>query len=263
MTDNNISLLVTNDDGVSELLGATVRIMRRVAKTVTIVVPTGNRTGCSAAITLNQLIEIRSAGTVEGNEIWTVTGLPNDGVRYAMRELCPDADAIISGINDGWNLGYSVINSGTVGAAMEGIRFGKSGLALSAPFGFKVASAGNQWLERVERLVAQLLHLDALQAAGPVVLNVNLPQVFADGLSHARVLDVSKVEYEEWYEFKSTKRNGHKSVVLRGERMKPDDAVEDLQALHSGVPVINVINTPWTMNSTQVRRAIEVSTSTT
>src|SRR4051812_39145200 len=89
------SILVTNDDGPGELLELTVKIAQRLFECVTVVVPAGNRTGCSAGITLNAPIEIRSTGDAAGISRWTVSGLPNDGVRYGLRELCPRAIVVL------------------------------------------------------------------------------------------------------------------------------------------------------------------------
>jgi 5'/3'-nucleotidase len=167
MSNKVKSILITNDDGISDLLIPTARILAEIAERITIIVPTQNRTGCSAGISHNQRLEIQKGGYIDKNEYWTVSGLPNDGVRYAMRELCPETEVVVSGINDGWNLGFNVINSGTIGAAMEGIRFGCNGLAVSAPFGFRATNADEAWISSVKKLLEQILMIDELKKCGP------------------------------------------------------------------------------------------------
>lgn len=251
MMSNKVkSILITNDDGVSDLLVPTARILAKVAERITMIVPTRNRSGCSASISHNQEIDVRKAGRIDEHEYWTVSGLPNDGVRYAMRELCPEAEMVVSGINDGWNLGFNVINSGTIGAAMEGIRFGCNGFAISAPFGFRAANADESWMLSVKKLLTQLLVVDELKKCGPAVINVNLPEAFVS--RRPIILNLSRAGCRA----KEREDNGS---VLRGEGIRRDTEVEELEALNRGSAVINVISTPWTVDAQSIQVALERS----
>jgi 5'-nucleotidase len=61
----------------------------------------------------------------------SVEGTPCDCVRLALLHLAEDTDWVLSGINDGGNLGVDVFMSGTVGAAREAAILGKRAVAIS------------------------------------------------------------------------------------------------------------------------------------
>jgi 5'-nucleotidase len=246
------SVLVTNDDGDTPWLRLTTDILLKLAGRVTTVIPQGDRTGCSAAISLNSPIEVRaSEGPNHRGETWVTSGFPADGVRYAMRQICPHAELIVSGINNGWNLGFSTINSGTVGAAMEAARFGRSGLAISVAFATGYPSS--EWQQCAEHAIGLLLRIKELRSCGPVVLNISLPVVFRGGRPQFRILPLSRVFYEEWYESDNLTTE---VVILRGQRMIPDPFVPDLEELESGMIVINIIETAWASNLECLRAAL-------
>ena len=68
----------------------------------------------------------------DADEAWAIFGTPVDSCRIGAMNLAPDADAVISGINLGYNVGMSVYVSGTVGAAREATFLHKPGIAVSA-----------------------------------------------------------------------------------------------------------------------------------
>lgn len=242
--------LVTNDDGDTGLLRNTIEIVRLLVDRVVAVTPNGNRTGCGAAITLNAPVKIERARQDAGVEVYCVSTYPADGVRYALRELCPSTELIVSGINNGSNLGFSVVNSGTVGAAMEGARFGVSGICLSAPFDMREYS--KEWLLQVADVLRALMSLEVLREYGPAVVNVNLPSSFCKPL-RMEMLPLSRVSYEEWYEPHGNESN---LFVLRGHRMVEDPDVPDLRLLSEGVVVLNLLNSFWTREPHRILSAL-------
>ncbi len=62
---------------------------------------------------------------------WAIDGTPVDCVKLAVETLCPEVEAVLSGINHGYNAGSDVLYSGTVGAATEGALRGKPAMAVS------------------------------------------------------------------------------------------------------------------------------------
>ena len=166
----SMHFLVSNDDGISSQ-GIQV-LSEFVAKlgVVTVVAPDQNRSGASNSLTLEAPIRINELekGTFQ------VSGTPTDCVHIALTGLLSkDPDMVISGINDGANLGDDVIYSGTVAAAMEGRFLGLPAVAVSLllddnPRHFDTAG------EAVVRLIRQLLK-DPLPA--DTILNVNVPNL--------------------------------------------------------------------------------------
>jgi 5'-nucleotidase len=162
--------LISNDDGISsegiQVLSEAVRALGAV----TIVAPDQNRSGASNSLTLDSPIRIKELEP----GVYRVSGTPTDCVHIALTGLLDrDPDMVISGINDGPNLGDDVIYSGTVAAAMEGRFLGLPAVAVSLVYEdgqAHYATAG----EAVVRLVRQLLK-DPLPA--DTILNVNVPNL--------------------------------------------------------------------------------------
>ncbi len=122
-------LLLTNDDGISSpFLAALVDACRHRGHRVTVCAPSGPQSTSSHRYTTREAIAVHPMG----DNRYAVDGTPVDCVRIALRRICPGADAVLSGVNLGWNTGLPVYASGTVGAAREAVLTGVRGIALSA-----------------------------------------------------------------------------------------------------------------------------------
>ena len=165
-----MEILISNDDGIEAPGIRVLADSMRGLGTVMIVAPDKNRSGASNSLTLDAPIRIKALG----DGIFRVAGTPTDCVHVALTGLLDeDPDIVVSGINDGSNLGDDVIYSGTVAAAMEGRFLGYPAVALSLVFDENTQqrffdTAG----EAAIRLVKQLQQ-DPLPA--DTILNVNIP----------------------------------------------------------------------------------------
>ncbi|AGF48269.1 5'-nucleotidase [Candidatus Kinetoplastibacterium oncopeltii TCC290E] len=121
-------ILVSNDDGYSSTgLRAMVDVLANIAD-ITVVVPESNCSGSSNSITLSRPLSVN----FDSNNYMIVNGTPTDCVHLAMTGLLDSLpDLVISGINNGANLGSDVLYSGTVGAAREAYMFGIPSIAVS------------------------------------------------------------------------------------------------------------------------------------
>ena len=110
-------ILLSNDDGYfAPGLQTIADHISRIADIV-VVAPERNRSGASNSLTLDRPLSVRQAA----NGFYYVNGTPTDCVHLAVTGLLEDLpDMVISGINDGANMGDDTIYSGTVAAAMEG-----------------------------------------------------------------------------------------------------------------------------------------------
>jgi len=110
-------ILISNDDGfLAEGIQTLAEHLREIAK-VTIVAPDLNRSGASSSLTLDLPLSVKE---VEPDYFY-VNGTPTDCVHIALTGLLPELpDFVISGINDGANMGDDTVYSGTVAAAKEG-----------------------------------------------------------------------------------------------------------------------------------------------
>jgi 5'-nucleotidase len=188
VSDRRPLILLTNDDGVH---AAGLRALRQAAETVgdvVIVAPTREQSAQSHALTLD-----RPLRHIEHEKnVHSVDGTPADCVYLALFEprfLPRQPDVVLSGINNGYNLGTSVFYSGTVAAAREAASRGIPALAFSAPVGPDLQS----WLSTAASLARAFA-----QCAGDVsstpLLNVNFPSRPSKGVLVTRV---GRQVYEE------------------------------------------------------------------
>ena len=121
-------ILVSNDDGyLAPGLAALADAMRPLGD-VTVVAPEQNSSGASNSLTLHRPLTISQAE----NGFTFINGTPSDCVHIALTGLLDQMpDLIVSGINNGQNMGDDTIYSGTVAAAMEGYLFGVPAIAFS------------------------------------------------------------------------------------------------------------------------------------
>jgi 5'-nucleotidase len=164
-------VLCSNDDGIhSPHLEALATRVEAFADVV-VVAPERQRSAASHAITLHKplrLVEVRPRR-------FSLSGTPVDCVYLGILKLCDRRpDVVVSGVNDGYNLGSDVFYSGTVAAAVEGALRGAPGIAISmAPR----AKQPEQALEFAAEVVRAALAEPAPQGT---VLNVNLPGTGSD-----------------------------------------------------------------------------------
>ncbi|MEN9560079.1 MAG: 5/3-nucleotidase SurE, partial [Pseudomonadota bacterium] len=125
-----IEILLSNDDGYFapgiQLLYQALAALPEVR--VTMVAPEHNRSGASNSLTLTQPLLAREIAPGQ----FAVNGTPADCVHLALTGLFPHRpDLVVSGINDGANMGDDTLYSGTVAAAMEGYLMGIPAMAFS------------------------------------------------------------------------------------------------------------------------------------
>ncbi len=163
-------LLISNDDGYhARGIIVLAQKMRELAK-VTVVAPDQNRSGASNSLTLDNPIRIEQPR--EGQ--FKVFGTPTDCVHVALTGLLEkDPDMVVSGINDGANLGDDVIYSGTVAAAMEGRFLGLPAIALSLVYEGEEALFDSA--AEAAMVIVRKLREDPLPA--DTILNINVPNL--------------------------------------------------------------------------------------
>jgi len=164
-------VLCSNDDGIeSPHLAALAGAIEAFAD-VLVVAPERQRSAASHAITLHKPLRL----TEVQPRRYSLSGTPVDCVYLGMLKLCDRPPAVVvSGINDGYNLGSDVFYSGTVAAAVEGALRGAAGIACSlAPRARDLDRAIAFAAEVVRAAVAEPM------PAG-TVLNVNMPETSSD-----------------------------------------------------------------------------------
>jgi 5'-nucleotidase len=159
-------ILISNDDGyLAPGLVALADALATIAD-VTVVAPDSNRSGSSNSLTLDRPLSLHKAA----NGFYFVNGTPSDCVHLALTGMMQDRpDLVVSGINQGQNMGDDTLYSGTVAAATEGYLFGIPAIAFSqVEHSWKHIDAAAQYARQfVERRFETLPR--------PFLLNVNVP----------------------------------------------------------------------------------------
>jgi 5'-nucleotidase len=171
-----MKLLVSNDDGISALgIRTLANHLVESGHEVIVVCPDRERSATGHGLTLLQPIRAEIVNSIFHPAVtaWSCDGTPSDCVKLALWALLDSPpDLVLSGINQGANLGTEILYSGTVSAAMEGLLEGIPSIALS------LTSRTSQDFQPAAR-VAQLLVEKIITQPLPelMMLNVNIPPV--------------------------------------------------------------------------------------
>ncbi|MBO6206863.1 MAG: 5'/3'-nucleotidase SurE [Lachnospiraceae bacterium] len=149
-------ILVTNDDGIG------AEGLRRLAETakrfgeVWVVAPADQCSAMSQCVTIRKSLTVRPEDfPVDGVKAYSVTGTPADCVDAALGYLMKDhrPDWCFSGMNRGYNAGFDIAYSGTVGAAMQALMLGVPAIAFSNQMGDVYEVADRYMAEIAEELL--------------------------------------------------------------------------------------------------------------
>jgi 5'/3'-nucleotidase len=177
-------ILLSNDDGY--FAPGLARLTEAISPLAEIVVVAPERecSGVSNSLTLDRPLSLRQSP----NGFYHVNGTPTDCVHMAVTGILDyRPDMVISGVNDGANMGDDTIYSGTVAAATEGYLLGIPSIAVSlvAEDGGNFATAARIAAD----LVAQYLRRPFDQ---PMLLNVNVPDVPYEELAGIQITRLGK-----------------------------------------------------------------------
>jgi 5'-nucleotidase len=162
-----LRILLSNDDGYQARGLRTLAEHLQPIAEVIVVAPDRNRSGASNSLTLETPLRVER---VDDN-LYYVNGTPTDCVHIAITGLLDrEPDVLISGINNGANLGDDVLYSGTVAAAMEAALLGVNAIAMSlaGPMPHEFGEAARFAAALARRVVES-------PPPAPLLLNVNVP----------------------------------------------------------------------------------------
>ncbi|RZI40565.1 5'/3'-nucleotidase SurE [Herbaspirillum sp. HC18] len=163
-----MKILVSNDDGyLAPGIIALVEALRPIAE-IAVVAPDSNRSGSSNSLTLDRPLSVYRAAS----GFYFVNGTPSDCVHVALTGgLSFKPDLIVSGINQGQNMGDDTLYSGTVAAATEGFLFGIPAIA------FSQVEKGWAHIETAARIAREIVERNFSMLQKPYLLNVNIPNL--------------------------------------------------------------------------------------
>lgn len=125
-------ILIANDDGIySPGIRALARVARRFGD-VRVVAPDVERSSAGHSITHSKPLFYRRTPFIDGVEAYRVDGTPADCVALGAHTW-GKVDVVLSGINQGANVGHGIWHSGTLAAARQAVFLGHRGIAFSTP----------------------------------------------------------------------------------------------------------------------------------
>jgi len=174
-----MDILVSNDDGVlANGLSVLCNSLSTIAN-LKVIAPDRNRSGASNSLTLSRPLRVE----LLNNGFHSVEGTPTDCVHLALTGYFKTKfDMVVSGINQGANLGDDVLYSGTVAAAMEGRFLGLPAIAVSV-----VGREIHHYASAAEITKQLVMKLIKHQLPAQSILNVNVPDLPLNKIKGIRV----------------------------------------------------------------------------
>ena len=125
-------ILITNDDGVTSPGLLALKQALAAVGDVTVFAPDRNWSAAGHSKTMHKPLRISRVKLADGSPAYTTNGAPSDCVGLALLGAIPNLpDLVVSGINQGGNLGHDITYSGTVAGAMEAVVGGIPSIAVS------------------------------------------------------------------------------------------------------------------------------------
>jgi 5'-nucleotidase len=177
-----MNILVTNDDSIEARgIWALVNAVKGLGH-VTVIAPAEDQSGVGASVSFRKSVKVSPAPSrVEGVECYAVNGTPADSVIHGSKRIFnEDVDAVVSGINPGFNTSRHMFISGTFGAAIIASALGIKTCAFSMDSNDDVndASVRNVITAVTEELISA-------QTPQGSLFNVNFPTKTAEGMNGA------------------------------------------------------------------------------
>ena len=235
-----MKILLSNDDGYQAPGIVALYEAIRDLGDVEVVAPEHNNSAKSNALTLHAPLYVNTAA----NGFRYVNGTPADCVHIALTGLLGyRPDLVLSGINNGANMGDDTIYSGTVGAAMEGYLFGIPAIA------FSQTEKGWSNLESAARKARDLLQflVEHHRTDGAHwLLNVNIPNKPYEELKPFKVCRLGRRHAAEKV-ISQTSPRGDVMYWIGGAGLPKDDAEgTDFHASLQGHPTITPLKVDLT-----------------
>ena len=194
------------------------------------------RSATGHKITMHRPLRVKEWSYPNSKTIgWAVDGTPADCVKLGLEALLPGPpDLVISGINQGPNLGTDVLYSGTVSAAIEGTINGLPAIAVS------LASWESHDFSFSGKLVRELIAKLKGELSPHTLLNINLPPGLPRGI---RVTRLGHRRYVNIFD-KRTDPRGRVYFWMAGEPfdVDEDDPDTDVFAVKEGYASITPVH---------------------
>lgn len=245
-----MKILLTNDDGISS---PNIKLLaKRLSENghhVFVFAPHTQKSACSQSLTVHQAFGYTETKDYFGAECAVaVEGTPSDCIKIAVHifEIVPDL--VVSGPNEGSNLGTDILYSGTVAGAMQGLICGFPSLALSQ-CGRNVDP--EYCVEFFCRNIEKIFSLSVKES----MLNINIPHCDPKEIKGVRFTKMGISEYNDAY--MEIEENGRKIYRLTGELLRHEDDAEECDVKLSQRGYITI--TPLMLDRTDYHKLDELN----
>jgi len=237
-----MDILISNDDGIeSPGILALAEGLSTLGKVV-VVAPHRERSTAGHSLTLHKPLRINE---VRSN-YFAITGTPADCVYVATRRIMKKKpDIIVSGINNGANLGNDIYYSGTVAAAREGAYWGVKSFAFSLCIG-NLQKSVLHWQSAVH--FAKNIIPSAVKENYPVsmIINVNVPNLRLEEIKGLKISKQGRRYYSDNIDERIDPR--HKPYYWLGGEYKGFEDIPGSDCVHVDQGYVSV--TPLKIDST-------------
>ena len=238
-----MNILITNDDGI--YADGIIELAKSISKiaNVYVVAPESQRSATGHAITIHSPIMVHKIDMGENIKSYAISGTPADCVKVGIEGLFKgiNIDLVLSGINNGSNLGTDVIYSGTVSAALEGFILNKPSIAIS----YDEVNVKREIYKDASKYVVNLIEniKDKLDLLNDCILNVNIPNTKIKG---SKITKLGQRNYDNAM-VEKINPFGQKYYWIGGKLMELDqDEDSDIACVKDGYISITPINIEMT-----------------
>jgi 5'-nucleotidase len=176
-----LRILLTNDDGITATGIQALHSALQGLGEIVVVAPASAQSAMSHKITFHTPLMMREVQVNPTMRGIAIEGSPADCVKVACRAIWPERygdgarpDLVISGMNDGANVGINVIYSGTVAAAVESAFLGVPAIAVSLHYG-RASRTNFDRAAAIGRLAIDQVLKHEIDAHS--VININVPRI--------------------------------------------------------------------------------------
>lgn len=230
-----MNILISNDDGIFS--GGIKALSEELSKkhNVYVVAPDRERSAASHSLTLTTPLRVEEMNDLDigAKKAWAVSGTPGDCVKIGINAILSkneQPDIVISGINHGPNLGYDVLYSGTVSAAVEAAMLGLPAIALS----LVAMKSGYDDFKFASKFASALVDkLNNVIFPNKTILNVNIPNLEEENITGVAITELGGKIFTSDYEKRVDPRGQTYYWMAGVPAYEPQDAPTDLAAIRN------------------------------
>ena len=238
-----MNILVVNDDGIqAEGLLMLAKAMKKYGN-VYVVAPDSSKSATSHSISLNDGISLDKVSLLDGITAYKINSTPADCTRIGVGALGVRIHLVVSGINNGLNVGTDILYSGTVAAAVEANILGIPSIAFSTNYNsFEIVE------NELDGVLQKLMYSNILSK--DYTLNVNFPTAGYEISNGIRITEQGKRSHDAKFKKEGNLYYNVSNIVKYDERK-----TSDIFAVTNGYISI----TPITRNRTDYMIASKLS----